>query len=327
MPTSSPTLIYGMSGVGKTSWHLKIARYKWLKEGRKTRWYLGDGGGQTLVGTEDFIEVMNYTLWPNPFDTTAKICEGYWPEDPKVPGSKLIKPPSNLGDLYGGFIFENITAMGDYTMGGLAAKYAEYRVKGGGGGNNPDEKDKDPTKWYKEGDTLVAANTMSHYGQGQTRILDNIQRTWGLPGYVGWTAWERTAGGEKDDRDRIMTLGPDVIGKALTKSIGGSFGHTIRLVTVPESTKAIDPITKKQVQHNTLQHRAYLKKHFDPGAISFYECYANVRFPAMVAEQHPELCPEYIISDPFAFYELMATLQAKEAELSAAISARSLVIV
>jgi len=38
---------------GKTSWYERIARYIWEKERRRTRWLLGDGGGQTL-GTMHF---------------------------------------------------------------------------------------------------------------------------------------------------------------------------------------------------------------------------------------------------------------------------------
>ena len=61
-------LVYGVSGSGKTSWWLKVAAYVFATTGKRTRWYLGDGGMQTLIvsGAEEFADIMNYNVLTTP---------------------------------------------------------------------------------------------------------------------------------------------------------------------------------------------------------------------------------------------------------------------
>lgn len=283
-------LVYGISSSGKTTWWLQVAAHHWIMTGKKTRWYLGDGGGATIdvSGMNEFIEVMPYNLWDHPLEVTQKICEGWWPQDPQEPNSKLLPPSADEFDAYGLFVYEGLSVMADYIMGDRVGGLANRMAKGEAINN-------DLSFRVQDGDLKFGGNARTHYGFTQRRMLDLIERTRALPVHVGWTAHERKV---EDDDNREVWIGPDVAGKMLTTKIGASFGNTIHLMPVKGSIKVVDPVTKKPVESIVMQRRGYTRTHYDPSGQHYVQYYANTRLP--VGAELPEY---YVDPDPIKYYE------------------------
>lgn len=296
-------LVYGASGSGKTTWALKLAEHIFLTTGKKARWYLGDGGGETIEvsgatsGPNPFVEIIHYTDLNNPLETTQLIAEGW------APGGqgKLLPPSAEELEAIGLWVFEGLTVMSDYIMGDKVGGLADRMSKG-------ETLNKDESYSLKDGNLKFGGNARTHYSFTQRRILDLIQRSRALPGMVLWTAHERRV---DDEENRETLFGPDVVGKALTARIGASFGNTTHLQKVTTKQKVVDPTTKKTVERLVLERRAYTQEHVDPEAKTFVKYYANCRVPAEVREADPGVMPEFFSPpDPVAFY--LALTKAEE---------------
>lgn len=306
-------LVYGRSATGKTTWCMLLAEYFYEKYGLKTRWFVGDGGFETVeaAGLVDagIVEPLFYNLRPHPLDTTRMITEGYWPADPKDPTSPWVTPDRRVWEKEIGFwVFEGLAPMSRYLMGNaegglsdLAAKGAREKKKMGdkagiGGGL-------DSPFVVQDGDTIVGGVSMSGFGFTQKQILDLVERSRILPGWVYWTTWERTVGAEDNDDRPEPIGGPEVAGKALTGTIGGSFGNTIHMVHASKELEVKDKVTGKTVKQQVVEHRAYTRPHYDPDQKSFTKYYANNRMPL----SQRDLMPEYLMpADPLKFYALLA---------------------
>jgi hypothetical protein len=296
-------LVYGVSGSGKTTWWLQMAKAVFAATGKKTRWYLGDGGGATIymsgvtgggvlddeIAPAPYVQIMNYNLWEHPLETTQRICEGWWPKDVTDPSSKLL--PSSDDELaeIGLFVYEGLSVMSDYIMGDKLGGLANRMSKG-------ESLNSDNSFKLKDGDLTFGGNARTHYGFTQRRILDNVERTRALPGHVGFTAHERKS---DDDDTRQSWIGPDVCGNMLTVKIGASFGNTIHLHPVRKVEKINDPVTKKTIETISLERRAYTRSHYDPEAQHFTRYYANTRLPIEIPLS---FMPEFIPPDPIAYY-------------------------
>jgi hypothetical protein len=296
-------LVYGVSGSGKTTWWLQMAKAVYAATGKKTRWYLGDGGGATIhvsgvtagamtddeIGPVPYVEIMNFNLWDHPLETTQRICEGYWPQDVNTPNSKLL-PTSNdeLAEI-GLFVFEGLSVMSDYIMGDKIGGLANRMSKG-------EMLNSDASFKLKDGELTFGGNARTHYGFTQRRMLDLVERTRALPAHVGFTAHERKS---EDDDTRQSWIGPDVCGNVLTVKIGASFGNTIHLMPVRKVEKALDPVTKKQVESITMERRAYTRAHYDPEGTHFTRYFANTR---LAPELPKDFLPEWMEPNPVAYY-------------------------
>jgi len=286
-------LVYGISSSGKTSWWIRVAIHLHETTGKKTRWYLGDGGGTTIdvSQVDDFVEVMHYNLWDHPLEVTQKIAEGWWPQDVEEPNSKLLPPTADELAHYGLFVYEGMSVMADYIMGDREGGLANRMARG-------EMLNNDASFRLTDGALKFGGNARTHYAFTQRRILDCIERTRALPVHVGWTAHERKV----DDEDtREVWIGPDVAGKVLTTKIGASFGNTIHLLPVRHTVKQTDPVTKKPVDQVVMQRRAYTRSHYDPSGSHFVQYFANTRLPVGVGAGS---FPEYLVDpDPVDYYK------------------------
>ena len=311
-------LVYGVSGSGKTTWWLQMAKAIHAATGKKTRWYLGDGGGTTLhvagvtkrmgliedddpASTPAFVEIFPYSLHEHPLETTQRICEGWWPVDLSDPASKLLPTSKDEWAEIGLCVYEGCSVMSDYIMGDRTGGLANRMSKGEALNN-------DVVFRLKDGELTFGGNARTHYGFTQRRMLDLIERTRALPCHVGWTAHERKS---EDDDTRQSWIGPDVCGNALTVKIGASFGNTIHLHAVRTVKKTTDDATKKTVEQISLVRRAYTRSHYDPEAQHFTRYYANTR---LAPEVPADFMPEWLDPDPLAYYRKL-----QEAERMAAL--------
>jgi len=299
-------LVYGRSGAGKTTFALNLAHYIYRTTGKHTRWYLGDGGGETIYNSGfvgEFIEVYHYNHRRYPLETTQLICEGYWPQDPANPATPLLPPTREDLDRVGLWVFEGLTVMSDYMMGDQEGGLA-WRM-GRGESLNKDESYAlvDGTSKMKFG-----GNARTHYGFVQRRILDLIQRTIALPGMVLWTAHERRVEDKEDYRE--VLFGPDVCGKALTARIGASFGNTLHLQKVHVTRKEKDKTTGKDIEKLVFERRLYTREHMDPEAKTYVKFFANTRLPDRVAKAQPDFVQEFFAPpDPVAYYRRLQEAQ------------------
>ena len=93
----------------------------------------------------------------------------------------------------------------------------------------------------------------------------------------------------------------------LTTKIGGSFGNTIHLHPVKQTSKHQDQLTKKQVDSIVIARRAYTRTHVDPEAQHFIKFYANTRLdPALEGTGMPEFLEP---PDPVTYYAKLAELR------------------
>ena len=135
-----------------------------------------------------------------------------------------------------------------------------------------------------------------------------------VPIFKLWTAHEQRA---EDDLSKEVVVGPDIVGKALTPKIMGSFGHTIHLTKVAKRVKKKDPQSGKEVEEILAERRAYTESHYDPNGMHFAKCLANARIP----EGTPVgVVPTYYSPpDPLTFYGDMEKAQKAAAEAKASI--------
>jgi len=299
-------LVYGESGAGKTTWALAIAQWFWLKKKLKTRWYLGDGGGETIrqviaaYGGEPFIEIWEYPLWKHPFETTNKMMAGGWPLDASDPESPISEPGRGyewVRTNYGLYVYEGLTSMADYLMGDAEGGLADRMAKGMTLNNDDSFK-------FVDGSLKVGGNSRTHYGLVQRRIPHMLRENARVPLFKIWTAHETRA---EDKTTNETIIGPDVAGKALTSKIMGSFGHSIHLTKAAKLVKKKDLHSTKMIEELVAERRAYTESHYDPNGTNFARYLANVRIP--------EGCPDGVIPlyysppEPLKFYADLETAQ------------------
>lgn len=282
-------LVYGKSASGKTTWWVKLAAHLYETTGKKTRCYSGDGGSDTVVNSglvdAGIVELFQYTIRPNPFETTLFSCRGKWPKDPQDPSSPWTDLPFGRHD-YGLFVFEGLSAMAQHLLGALAELHAKSNGKFA----------QDTPFKFVDGTTAVAGNPMSDFGIVQGKIKLYIEESRRL-GNVYWTAHQTTAD-DKETNEKI--IGPDAGGKALTAKIGAHFGNTIHLDEAQKRGKERDKVTGKEIDLVDTELRAYTRIHYDPDGQGFTKFYANNRSAS------PEKMPLYLAPpDPIRFYALL----------------------
>lgn len=312
-------LVYGLSQSGKTTFALKMARYLYLTAGLRSRWYLGDGGGETLrvagaLGPGGYVDVMDYTQRRFPFETTTRLTAGWWAKDPADPTCPLYEPSAAEFDRIGLIVWEGTTVMSDYLMGDIEGGLRQRMAKGEAMNN-------DASFRFKDGETQVGGNSRSHYGLVQRHMLQNIRRSHSVPAvHKYWTGHERRV---EEDATKIKgaIVGPDVCGGMLTPRIGASFGNTIHLDSADTVQKMRDPTTRKEIEYTQKEYRAYLRTHYDPNGETTVRYFAGVRFPDLVANT-----PEYLTPpDPVRLFQLLDEAEAENTRLAAEAQSQSTV--
>ena len=308
-PSINTDLVYGLSQSGKTTFCLQVARYLHQKAGLRSRWYLGDGGGETLrvagaLGASGFIDVLDYTSRKNPFEVTGLLTSGWWAQDPDDPESPLYKPSIDEMRKIGLIVWEGTTVMSDYLMGDIEGGLRNRMAKG-------EVMNNDASFRFKDGGTLIGGNSRTHYGLVQRHMLANIRRSHSVPAvHKYWTGHERRVD-EESPGIRQPIIGPDVCGGALTARIGASFGNTIHLDSVDLVKKKKDPKTGKEVEYTEKEYRAYLRTHYDPNGATATRYFAGVRLPDLVQAKHPDFVPEYLTPpDPVRLFQILDEAEA-----------------
>jgi hypothetical protein len=285
-------LVYGKTGVGKTTWWMEMAAHLHKTTGKKTRLYVGDN----LATVEDqgliedgIVEAFPFMNRRFPLTVTKRIGEGFWPKNlatPATDASDLVPFAQSGADNVGLIVFEGVSFVADYIMGAQEGGLAARAAKG---------EDLGPAAAVRivEGTESFGSNGMAHYMLVQSRIKEILRTSKDLAQthdrIVLWTAHERAAEDRDDGNEKI--IGPEAGGKALTAKLGASFDYVVHLTTATKKVKGTDPVTGKAVEQLVLERRAYNRDHADPDGTVFVKYLANVRCP-LVGGKNP--MPEFI---------------------------------
>ena len=283
------TLIYGVSGSGKTTQVQELALWVQHKTGKKTRLVSASGGGWTSIipAVESGLVVPTYIRGrSHPVETLNKMTQGWWPQDPNDPASPLISPnqQKDWNDI-GGYAFDSMTEACEWMMSFMTNAEAAGTFKISA----------QPMK-FKDGDTYFGSPSMAHYGNIQTRISDFVSNSKGLRDmYVMWTALELKA---TDDNTRLPLYGPDVSGRAKTAIAPAWFDNTLHLYITGQGGLKKGHAVRK----------LYLTTHFEDDQIPFVaKNRGHFSFPL----------PECLEGEECSLYKFMELLEASQAKASA----------
>lgn len=209
----STMMIYGPTGVRKTTQIGEFAKFIYEKTGKKTRLLATDGGGWGPI--QNYVDAGIIDVWrlvdeENPLAAITKGAKGAWPT--------ALRNGIRTGDIkevvradrakaladVGAYAVDGITSMAQMVIGSTVSKGQKIS--------------QDIVGKFEEGGETFGAASPSHYGFAQRMVVDNLIRPLsGLPlERVLYTALE----GKGEDRlTKTTTYGPAVAGQAITSVI------------------------------------------------------------------------------------------------------------
>jgi hypothetical protein len=309
--------LYGHSGTGKSEGIVAVIR-ETLKQrpGKKARVWVGDGSAvsyhESGLVDDGLVEVFSWEGRDYPISTLNLIAEGYKPEDPADPKSKLIAPtPAEMASI-SVWAFEGLSVAGNYVMGGTKGGLAYRGGKGEKIGQDSPIRivDGEVDKLGNPKDPAAqvhGGNPLAHFGVAQRMILGFIERTKALPGdFVFTTAHERSA---EDKVTKETIIGPEAAGGALTPVLQRYYGNTLHFVIAEKRSKSKDEFNQKLTDDLDTEHRIYTRAHI---SASTFQKYTAVTRGGLTEEE----MPAYIVSaNPgdglLEFYNRLATAKAK----------------
>lgn len=280
-------LIYAGGGIGKSTRAAEAAEWIWKKTGLGARVVNADGGGTESAFSgliaKGAAEVWDIDTWSEAsiFQVLDLASKGWWPEDTKVPNSRLVAPYTEsrkcpkcgadsgatgfqmpakcaaCGVAFGAGVLlpvqrnasPGMAGVGSFIFEGLTAfgelLLRRLRTIDSGGGNSVTDKD------FK-----ISSPGMQHYGAAQSYIAQFVSnsRQIGVP-LVVWTALEL-----RSDDDGKPLYGPAGPGKKLTATCIPWFTDVIHLDAVAKKEK--QQVVKDSEGKEILERQLYLAPHF-----------------------------------------------------------------
>ncbi len=274
-------IVYGNSGVFKTTAVKHFARYIYERTGKKTLGVSMDGGGWAPMNPEIqagvIVPYRCSAVLPLPI--LRKISQGYFPENPDEHDLSKLNLRRIDWSQFGGVFVEGLTSISQAVMRYLA----DSNVKTGEEATSPFS-----LRVLVDGQAVTetfAGNSRGHYGFVQNFLYSIVSNFSALPcEYVLFTALESRT--EEDDRSTIY--GPQVAGKKATNLVPSWVGDCLhsegypveRVIEVADPKDSTKKISQTLVE--TLV-RTYFVKHPDPST--------GIMFPAK-----PRVTPEKVAS-------------------------------
>lgn len=280
-------LYYGQSGVGKSESIVAVIMRIFRDTGKKARVLVGDGSGATYTALVQagIVEMLDYTIRDWPLTTLSQLCQGFFPEDPLDPKSKMVAMTKEKYASLGVVAIEGLSVGAAYVMGDKKGGFAEQAGRGIKIGQDSPIKLQDvmfnaagePIKDSGPG-TVFGGNPLSHFQHAQKRMLGFIEQSKSLPGWVIWTGHERAA---EDKISGQKLIGAEVAGGALTPMISRQFNNTLHFGTVEKSVKVTDEHTNKISDVIDAEYRIYTRDHFrsEGGMFVKYKAVSRTPFP------------------------------------------------
>jgi len=276
---------FGQSGTAKSESAAAIITRIYNETGRTSRVLVGDGSAATYEGlvAAGVVELTDYTIRDWPQSTLSQLCQGFWPQDPLDPNSKLVPMTPEQFAKIGVYVIEGLSVGANYLMGDKKGAFAYRAARGEKIGQDSPimVKDIDRNAAGQEiagsGPGLVfGGNPLSHFGVAQKRMLGFVEQSKSLPGWVIWTAHERSA---EDKISGAKLIGPEVAGGALTAVVSRVFNNTLHFATAEKTVKLKDEHTEKMVDVIDAEYRIYTRDHFRAEGTSYVKYKAVCRTP------------------------------------------------
>lgn len=215
-------LLYGPSGVGKTSQLFRLCRFFLKKEriknpNAKMRLIHADGGGYAPFEQSGWIEkgicdVFDIKYRENMLADTHRLSEGKWPIVDKN-GEKIFTANDYEEDWsdYPVLAIEGFTSIGQSLIAHIADQESGVGFKS--------------SYRVKEEEYSFGGLDKGHYGIIQKEISKYVNRGFNrIPcKYIIWTALRARA---QDETTKETLIGPEVVGSALTHKISSFLGAT-----------------------------------------------------------------------------------------------------
>jgi hypothetical protein len=139
-------------------------------------------------------------------------------------------------------------------------------------------------------------------------MLDRLQRSKALPGWVWWTGHEVTA----DDKEGGKVISIAMAGQAKSAMLPSKFGHTLHATTAMKAggkEKVKDAHTGADVRQAGIEYRLYTREHYDPDGQT------PLRYAAMIRCPLPEFVKDYYTGKPGqAILDFYSDLEKAKAE-------------
>lgn len=277
---ANTAVVFGDSGLFKTSNAGFAAKYEYEKTGGKiVRYISADGGGyrpiQPLVDA-GIVEPFRLSDVRNPLVVVRKLSTGYWPdrlEHGRWIGERFLPPTPDTWDRVGAIIIDTITSIADLFLEDLRDKHRSIS--------------QDVIGRFVEEDEKFCASPPSHFGFVQREMLARIRSFAALPvDRVVFLAHE--AKGEESD-SRLPIRGPALVGTAATDRLPKEVGECIHFEGYAEEVETLDPATNTKVKRTNTRVRAFFTSHPDPRIPAvLYKCK-----PRVPAEMMPELLKKW----------------------------------
>jgi hypothetical protein len=274
-------VIFGDSGLGKTTNAAFAAKYEYeATRGKVVRYIASDGGGYLpclpLVDPAGIVEPFRIVGVKNPLVVFRKLSMGYWPdklEDGRWVGERLLPPTPETWQHVGAIVIDTITSACEIFMEDLRDKQRSIG--------------QEPVGKFVEEDERFCASAPASYGFVQREMLARIRSFSSLPVHrVLFVAHESK--GEEADR-RIPIRGPALVGTAATDKIAKEVGDCLHFEAYAEEAETLDRVTNTKVKRTATRIRAFFMSHPDPRIPGvLYKCK-----PRVPAEMIPELLKRY----------------------------------
>lgn len=276
---------WGQSGTGKSTAVASLIMQHYQKTGQKTLVWVGDGSSATYEPLVDagLVDMTDYSARDWPFSTTKRMAEGFIPEDLQDPTSPMRPMTEAERARYAMFVFEGMSVASTYVMGSRKGGISDRGAKGEKiAGDSPiqildveREASGMPKKGSGTGEAFGGV-TLGGYGVVQRHMLQVLEASKALPGWVIWTGHERTA---EDKITGQKVVGPELAGSAMTASLSRVFNNTLHFSTAERTVKKTDAHTQKSVDELDVEYRIYVKDHFRPEGGTYTKYKAVARHP------------------------------------------------
>lgn len=295
---------YGQSGTGKSESIAALVRRFYKDTGKKARIIVGDGSGATYEALVEagVAEMADYSIRDWPLSTLKQFCEGYWPADPLDPKSPMKPMTPEQFKSISLVAIEGLSVGANYVMGDKKGGFSERAARGEKiAGDSPvqliDLERNETTGQVVKGTgpgMAFGGVTLGGYGHAQRRMLGFIEASKALPGWVIWTAHERSS---EDKVSNQKLIGPEVAGGALTANLSRIFNNTLHFATAEKTAKTKDAHTEKSIDVIDAEYRIYTRDHFRPEGNNFIKYKAVTRHPDPKGSQFGHALPLYFESD------------------------------
>jgi hypothetical protein len=317
---------YGQSGTGKSEAIAALILKIYQETGKTARVMVGDGSGATYAAlvSAGIAEIIDYSIRDWPLSTLNQLAEGYWPEDPADPKSPFKPMTKEKFATIGLNAIEGLSVGANYVMGdkkgGFSARAALGEKIAGDSPIQLLDLDRNPTTGQPiagSGPGLAFGGvTLGGYGHAQRRMLGFIEKSKGLPGWVIWTAHERSA---EDKVTAQKLIGPEVAGGALTAIVSRLFNNTLHFATAEKTVKEKDEHTGKAIDVIDAEYRIYTRDHFRPEGNTF------VKYKAVCRTPDPQNMPLFLESNVpgqsiLEFYQKIA--EARQRQIAKIVAAK-----